>query len=96
MQLGDGRWLQINERRTKDGGFVSVGTDITPLKQQEERLLLSERELMNSVRDLQKSRVTLEQQSQRLADLADKVSAREDAGGGRQPLKVGVPGQYEP
>jgi two-component system cell cycle sensor histidine kinase PleC len=72
VQLGDSRWLQINERRTKDGGFVSVGTDITALKQQEERLLLSERELMNSVRDLQKSRVTLEQQSQRLADLAEK------------------------
>ena len=31
VQLGDGRWLHINERRTKDGGFVSVGTDITPL-----------------------------------------------------------------
>jgi len=28
-QLGDGRWLQVNERRTKDGGYVSVGTDIT-------------------------------------------------------------------
>jgi two-component system cell cycle sensor histidine kinase PleC len=24
-QLADGRWLQINERRTKDGGYVSVG-----------------------------------------------------------------------
>src|SRR6185295_16405720 len=72
VQLGDGRWLQINERRTKDGGFVSVGTDITPLKQQEERLLLSERELMMTVRDLQKERLLAEQQSQRLADLADK------------------------
>ena len=38
VQLGDRRWLQINERRTKDGGFVSVGTDITPLKKHEERL----------------------------------------------------------
>jgi two-component system, cell cycle sensor histidine kinase PleC len=74
VQLGDSRWLQINERRTKDGGFVSVGTDITPLKLHEERLLLSERELMNTVRDLQKSRMTLEQQSQRLADLAEKYS----------------------
>ncbi len=74
VQLGDRRWLQINERRTKDGGFVSVGTDITPLKKHEERLVLSERELMNSVRDLQKSRMTLEQQSQRLADLAEKYS----------------------
>jgi two-component system cell cycle sensor histidine kinase PleC len=74
VQLGDSRWLQINERRTKDGGFVSIGTDITALKQHEERLMDSERELMNTVSDLQKSRVTLEQQSQRLADLAEKYA----------------------
>ncbi|CAN5212879.1 PAS domain-containing sensor histidine kinase [soil metagenome] len=72
VQLGDGRWLQINERRTKDGGFVSVGTDITALKRQEERLLQSESELMTGVRDLQKERLLAERQSQRLADLADK------------------------
>ena len=74
VQLEDGRWLQINERRTKDGGFVSVGTDISNLKMHEEKLLESERELMNTVRDLQKSRMELEQQSQRLADLAEKYS----------------------
>ena len=74
VQLSDGRWLQINERRTKDGGFVSVGTDITPLKKHEERLVLSERELMMTVRDLQKERLLAEQQSQRLAELADKYS----------------------
>ena len=74
VQLEDGRWLQINERRTKDGGFVSVGTDISNLKMHEEKLLDSERELMNTVRDLQKSRMELEQQSQRLADLAEKYS----------------------
>ncbi len=28
-QLDDGHWLHISERRTKDGGYVSVGTDIT-------------------------------------------------------------------
>ena len=74
VQLGDSRWLQINERRTKDGGFVSIGTDITALKQHEERLMDSERELMNTVSDLQKSRATLEQQSQRLAELAEKYA----------------------
>ncbi|WP_137388028.1 sensor histidine kinase [Rhodoligotrophos defluvii] len=74
VQLEDSRWLQINERRTKDGGFVSVGTDISSLKQHEERLMDSERELMNTVRDLQKSRLTLEQQSQRLAELAEKYA----------------------
>lgn len=74
VRLEDGKWLHINERRTKDGGFVSVGTDITPLKQHGERLGASERELMNTVRDLQKSRMALEQQSQRLAELAEKYS----------------------
>jgi two-component system cell cycle sensor histidine kinase PleC len=75
VQLGDGRWLQINERRTKDGGFVSVGTDITALKRQEEKLLKSEKTLMVAVRDLQRERETAEEQSQRLAELADKYAS---------------------
>ena len=75
VQLADGRWLQINERRTKDGGFVSVGTDITALKKQEENLLSSEKTLMETVRDLQKERQSAEEQSQRLAELADKYAS---------------------
>jgi two-component system, cell cycle sensor histidine kinase PleC len=75
VQIADGRWLQINERRTKDGGFVSVGTDITALKRQEEHLLRSERTLMTTVRDLQKERQLAEEQSQRLAELADKYAS---------------------
>src|SRR5690606_21886007 len=72
VQLEDGRWLHINERRTKDGGFVSVGTDITSLKNHEERLMESERELMDTVHDLKRSRATLEHQAQQLVDLAEK------------------------
>ena len=71
-RLTDGRWLQINERRTKDGGYVSVGTDITKLKRHEEQLLDSERRLMATIADLRKSRQTLELQAQQLADLAEK------------------------
>ncbi|MDJ1159010.1 ATP-binding protein [Chelatococcus sp. SYSU_G07232] len=71
-QLADGRWLQINERRTKDGGYVSVGTDITALKRQEERLLDSERRLIATVADLRRSRQKLEIQAQQLADLAER------------------------
>ena len=71
-QLGDGRWLQINERRTKDGGYVSVGTDITTLKLHEERLLDSERRLMATVADLRRSRQALERQAQELAELAER------------------------
>jgi two-component system, cell cycle sensor histidine kinase PleC len=75
VQFNDGRWLQINERRTRDGGFVSVGTDISALKRQEEKLLNSEKTLMVTVRDLQRERQTAEEQSQRLAELADKYAS---------------------
>ncbi|MHA7773642.1 PAS domain-containing sensor histidine kinase [Roseibium sp. M-1] len=71
-QLEDGRWLQISERRTKDGGFVSVGTDITALKKHEEKLMESEKRLKNTVSDLQKSRQTLEIQARQLVEMADK------------------------
>ena len=71
-QLADGRWLQVNERRTGDGGYVSVGTDITTLKRHEEKLLDSERRLMASVADLRRSRQLLELQARELAVLAER------------------------
>ena len=73
-QIDDARWLQINERRTKDGGFVSVGTDITQLKRHEERLIESEKRLMGTVLDLRSSRRKLEIQAQQLVELAEKYS----------------------
>jgi len=42
QRLPDGRWVLIKERRSSDGGFINVYTDITELKQRElelERLL---------------------------------------------------------
>ncbi len=67
-QLEDGRWLHISERRTKDGGYVSVGTDITALKTHEEKLVDSEKRLMATVADVRASQ-------QRLAELAEKYAA---------------------
>src|SRR5512133_3336590 len=73
-QLDDGRWLHISERRTKDGGYVSVGTDITTLKLHEEKLMESEKRLIKTVADLRGSQMTLERQAEELADLADKYA----------------------
>ncbi len=72
VQLGDGRWLQINERRTKDGGYVSVGTDITIRKREQSKLIESERRLIATVKDLRSSRRALEVQTNQLAHLADQ------------------------
>ena len=73
-QLEDGRWLQINERRTKDGGYVSVGTDITSIKSHEKKLMDSESRLMASVDEQRKSHETLELQAQQLAEMAEKYA----------------------
>lgn len=70
--LPDGRWLQINERQTKDGGYVSVGTDITALKIHEEKLIDSERRLKGTISDLRRSRHALEAQANEMAELAEK------------------------
>ena len=77
-ELADGRWLQISERRTQDGGFVSVGTDISNLKLQENRLLDSEQKLIATVSDLRKSRQTLEMQAQQLVVLTEQYAKEKE------------------
>ena len=73
-QLDDGRWMHISERRTKDGGFVSVGTDITKIKQHEQKLVEGEKRQIATIVDLRKSQQALELQTAELADLAEKYA----------------------
>jgi two-component system cell cycle sensor histidine kinase PleC len=73
-QLEDGSWLHISERRTKDGGYVSVGTDITRIKEHEQKLVDNDLRLRATVADLQRSQSALERQALELADLAQKYA----------------------
>ena len=73
-QLDDGRWMHISERRTKDGGYVSVGTDITKIKQHEQKLIEGEKRQIATIVDLRKSQRALELQTAALADLAGKYA----------------------
>ncbi|MGB6395760.1 MAG: ATP-binding protein [Bradyrhizobium sp.] len=73
-QLEDGSWLHISERRTKDGGYVSVGTDITRIKEHEQKLVDNDLRLRATVIDLKRSQAALERQAIELADLAEKYS----------------------
>jgi two-component system cell cycle sensor histidine kinase PleC len=73
-QLEDGKWLHISERRTKDGGYVSVGTDITRIKEHEQKLVDNDLRLRATVTDLKRSQSELERQAIELADLAEKYS----------------------
>ncbi len=71
-QLADGRWLQVNELRTRDGGTVSVGSDITQIKLHQEKLVDSERRLMATIHDLSLARRAEEERSRELVDLNRK------------------------
>jgi two-component system cell cycle sensor histidine kinase PleC len=73
-QLEDGRWMHISERRTKDGGYVSVGTNITKIKQHEQKLIEGEKRQRATIVDLRKSQQALERQTAELADLAEKYA----------------------
>jgi PAS domain S-box-containing protein len=46
--LANGRWLLVDERRTRDGGIVGIRTDITRLKKQEWALRESEASLQRA------------------------------------------------
>ena len=68
VELSDGRWVQIAERRTSDGGFVVTCVDVTALKQQEETRRLNEEQL-------QRANVGLERSREEAAELAQKYAA---------------------
>ncbi|HEX9449186.1 MAG TPA: PAS-domain containing protein, partial [Dongiaceae bacterium] len=38
VQWTDGRWMRVTERRTSDGGYVGLWTDVTEVKRAEQRL----------------------------------------------------------
>ncbi|WP_170144452.1 PAS domain-containing sensor histidine kinase [Dichotomicrobium thermohalophilum] len=74
IELDDGRWIAVSERRTRTSDFVSIATDITTLKRNERRLAQSERELRATVEELEDSRQKLESQTSQLVELADKYA----------------------
>ncbi|MFZ5670985.1 MAG: ATP-binding protein [Pseudomonadota bacterium] len=67
-ELMDGRWIQISERRTAEGGLVMTASDISAVKAQEEARRLNEEQLQNAV-------VSLERSQEQLAELARKYEA---------------------
>lgn len=71
-QLADGRWLQVNELKTRDGGTVSVGSDITQIRQHQDKLVDSERRLMATIHDLSLARRAEMEKAQELAELNRK------------------------
>ncbi|NDV87801.1 PAS domain-containing protein [Aurantimonas aggregata] len=76
--LPDGRWLLMSERRTTDGGFVSIGTDVTQLKLHQARLSDSERRLIAVIEDLSTARRDAERKAGQLTELNTSFAAEKE------------------
>ena len=58
-ETADGRWIQISERRTADGGLVMTAADVTAIKRQEEARAKNEAELEQLVARLRQHQAEL-------------------------------------
>lgn len=68
QQRPDGRWVQISERNTADGGIVAVYTDITAIKQAEQMLREKTEDLERTVSELTAAQQSLVQ-AEKMASL---------------------------
>jgi signal transduction histidine kinase len=73
LQLGDGRWIQVSERRTRDGGVVSFQTDITELKKEEIRARMEGEYYRRYMDEIFITRSRLEKQGAALVRLAEDL-----------------------
>jgi len=65
VETVDGRWLQISERRTAEGGLVMTAADVTAIKSQEEARRLNEEALQQAVTRLRESQFKLTELAQK-------------------------------
>jgi two-component system cell cycle sensor histidine kinase PleC len=72
-ELADGRWVQISERRTAEGGTVVTAADITAVKAQEQARRLNEEALRKAVANLERSQGELSELARKYE--AEKVRA---------------------
>ncbi|MGQ0677728.1 MAG: PAS-domain containing protein [Rhodospirillales bacterium] len=80
FQTGNGRWYQLAETHTRDGGIASILTDVTQLKQTETELRRRGDALEKSVHELRAAEALLSEQGAALsAANAELEASRLDA-----------------
>lgn len=61
VRLKDGRWLETRDRRTADGGFVSIQADITDRRRAEDALVQAKERAEQALKDVAEAHAQLEQ-----------------------------------
>ena len=79
VELHDGRWLQISERRTADGGSVMTAADITAVKRQEAIRAKNEEELQQLVTQLEANQIELSELARKYNEAKIRAEAANQA-----------------
>jgi signal transduction histidine kinase/HPt (histidine-containing phosphotransfer) domain-containing protein/ActR/RegA family two-component response regulator len=78
-KLADGRWFLVKERRLFDGSIVTLYTNVTEMKLNEQLLQEMQAELIRKVSDLEEAQSRLEEQGRHLVELAEDLAIARDA-----------------
>lgn len=78
-KLADGRWFLVKERRLSDGSTVTLYTNVTEMKLNEQLLQEMQSELIRKVSDLEEAQSRLEEQGRHLVELAEDLAIARDA-----------------
>ena len=78
-KLADGRWFLVKERRLSDGSIVTLYTNVTEMKLNEQLLQEMQSELIRKVSDLEEAQSRLEEQGRHLVELAEDLAIARDA-----------------
>ena len=79
IHLVDGRWLQMAERVTLDGGMISLGLDISAVKRNEEAAERAEKKLRRSLEELSRAKDRAEEMQRLQIELREKAEAASKA-----------------
>lgn len=95
QRLGDGRWLMISDRRTREGGLVGIRTDITEIKRREQELEDAKQTLQRQAEELRlladRERRANAAKSEFLATLSHEIRTPMNAVVGLSDLLAGMP-----
>ncbi len=79
LYLISGRWIRLQDRRTSNSDLITVGLDITSLKQHEHSLSKSERKQRTIIAELQRSRGQSQALARRFAEEKAKAERASNA-----------------
>lgn len=78
LQYVGHRWIYVSSRPTPDGGRVSVGTDVTLLKDKERELQTSKEQLEKDIERLESSQRKLQEEADERAKLAFEYATEKE------------------